>query len=151
MNNITIEVICEDVNAIPQFIGELHLHQHIDLEEIEHTGWNDLYVDGEFIFTVEYDFSPGHSGSMYNRHGDPGDPPEPDVYEIESAVLATNNKKLELRAAKARRILIKNKEKLKQRHKLRKQIYNASLCDEINLFDFMDEEEIIDMIKNDEW
>ena len=151
MNNTTIEITCEDIKAIPRFIGELLLHQHINVEDVEYTGWNDLYVDDEYSFVVEYSYTHGSPGSMYNRHGDPGDPPEPDEYEIESAILSTNNKELEMRAVKARRLLSRNKKKLKQRHKLRRQIYNASLCDEIDLLDFIDEEGIVSMIENNAW
>lgn len=38
----------------------------------------DVEVTGEYI--------KGHSGSFYRSNGDPGDPPEPDMFEIKSVV-----------------------------------------------------------------
>ncbi len=46
----------------------------------------DLGIAGEreCAFTVNY--YPGHPGSWYKRNGDPGDPPEPDDFEVIGAV-----------------------------------------------------------------
>lgn len=42
-------------------------------------------VSVEFILTVEGDYYPGHPGTMYQRNGDPGDPPEAPEYDIDGS------------------------------------------------------------------
>jgi hypothetical protein len=41
-----------------------------------------IYLEIEVEVTGQ--FVKGHSGSFYRSNGDPGDPPEPDTFEIES-------------------------------------------------------------------
>ncbi|NOJ26582.1 MAG: hypothetical protein DA330_01025 [Nitrososphaera sp.] len=47
-----------------------------------------IYLPDETTLEIDFTYSPGHPGSFYNRHGDPGDPPEPAEVEILSATLA---------------------------------------------------------------
>ena len=40
----------------------------------------------EIEVEVTGNFIKGHSGTFYRSNGDPGDPPEPDMFEIENIV-----------------------------------------------------------------
>jgi hypothetical protein len=42
---------------------------------------------GEGFAQVTGFYTPGRAGTMYNRNGDPGDPPEPEEFDVESIVV----------------------------------------------------------------
>lgn len=44
---------------------------------------------GKFDLAIEFDYSPGSPGTMYQRNGDPGDPPEPEELDITACWLRT--------------------------------------------------------------
>jgi len=44
-------------------------------------------------FSINYDFTPGYPGCMYQRNGDPGDPPEPADVCVNSVKLFVNGEK----------------------------------------------------------
>lgn len=42
---------------------------------------------GKFNLIIEFDYSPGSPGTMYQKNGDPGDPPEPEELDITACKL----------------------------------------------------------------
>jgi hypothetical protein len=42
---------------------------------------------GEGCAQVTGYYTPGRAGKMYKRNGDPGDPPEPEEFEVESIIV----------------------------------------------------------------
>lgn len=59
--------------------------------------------EGEIEITVEYTYEPGCPGQMYNRFGDPGDPPEPAEVDILS-VTDNDGNKIELTDSERQRV-----------------------------------------------
>jgi hypothetical protein len=46
---------------------------------------------GDFIFEINYSFSPGRPGRFYRNNGDPGDPPEDPEVEILGGYLVNDD------------------------------------------------------------